>query len=97
MLQDEVVYVLTRGVDLPSVLALDLVAFRSLHASLKRLEAQEKLESAWMMMVAAQGTDKVMGDFLKKLGYDKTARLLPESQKSGVEAFKRAFGGKGGL
>lgn len=97
MLQDEVVFVLTKGLSTEFVLALDLAAFRSLFESLKRLDAQEKMEMAWTMMTAAQATGKDMSELLKKLGHDKTARLVPEGQKSDLTAFKRAFGGKGGL
>jgi len=93
MLQDEVVYTITRGIDLTSVLALDLVAFRSLYESLRRLEAQEKMQGAWLSMVAAQGTDKVMTDFLKKLGYDRTARFTAGSLQDGSAAIKKL--GKG--
>lgn len=95
MLQDEVVFVLSKtALTASEVSSLDLKAFRSLHDSVKRLDARERIEQAWTMMIAAQHDGKKMEDWIKKMKLDSTSQIIEDKSggKQGMRAFIAKFG-----
>lgn len=95
MLQDEVVFVLSKtALTASEVSSLDLKAFRSLYDSVRRLDARERIELGWTMMIAAQHDGKKMEDWIKKMGLDKTSQIIEDTTKGrqGMQALIARFG-----
>lgn len=57
---------------------MDMLSFESLHYSCIRLKAQRMRESAWVQMIAAQGTMKSMKELEKSLTKMAEVDLAPE-------------------
>lgn len=92
ILQDQVVLIAQEtNSSLEGVLEFDMLSFNSLHASCIRLRAQRTRDSAWVSMMAAQGTVKGMKKMEK--GWIKMSEidLAPEGATDAAK-FLRKFG-----
>lgn len=87
MIQDQIVFCVARNVPMMMILGMGFDEFGSLHESVVRLEAQDKIETAWTAMIAAQGTHKVMTDWLEP-----SNRLLSRSGKKSLSEFVAKHG-----
>lgn len=83
---------LLTGMPLGSIADLDILTFNALLSSVIRVSMNQKIESAWTAMVAAQGTQKSMKEWTK--GLWKAANPEQAETKNDIKAFLKDLGGK---
>lgn len=86
------VWLWERGHDRNWVLSLTLKQINDLYEVCQRLEARDKVDSAWMTMTAAQGTAKNMKSLLKPFTDLLKRSRLGKQQDNDREEFLRKFG-----
>ncbi len=82
---------------------MDVLSFNAIATSMTRLVYQEKIENAWVRMIAAQGEkkamDRITGEWRKAIGDKPKETSSPPEGTQGAAAFLKALGigSKGGV
>lgn len=74
------------------ILDFDLPSFFSACESVSRVQARNKIETAWGAMIAAQGSGEGMKKFLES--YHEVLESSGQAQKNDTAAFAMAIGKK---